>query len=50
MRDPNWIYTRQGDYWQVLPSGILRLEEAPPPSPKLTWWQRFVKWLRGGKP
>ena len=50
MRDSDWIYTRDGDYWRVLPSGILRLEEAPPPSPKLTWWQRFVKWLRGGKP
>ena len=48
MRDSDWIYTRDGDYWRVLPSGMLRLDEAPAP-PKLSWWERFVKWLRGGR-
>ena len=46
MRNPNWIYTRKGDYWYVLPSGILRLDEPPPP--KLSWWERFVRRIRGG--
>jgi hypothetical protein len=46
MRDnPHWIYTKHGDRWEVLPSGMLRLDEAPPP-PKLSWWQRLLKWLR----
>lgn len=45
-QNPNWIYTKDGEHWLVLDSGMLKLEEVPEPSPKLSWWQRFVKWVR----
>ena len=42
-QDRNWIYTRQGDRWYVLPSGILWLEEAP----RLPWLRRVINVIRG---
>ena len=44
LQNQNWIYTREGDRWVVLPSGILRLEEAPPA--RLSFWQRIMRWVR----
>lgn len=37
-----WIYTREGDRWIVLDSGILRLEEAP----RLSWLRRVINVIR----
>ncbi len=44
-QNQNWIYTRQGDRWVVLPSGILRLEEDEPPQ-KRSWLLRLIAWLK----
>jgi hypothetical protein len=44
-QNQNWIYTRDGEHWLVLDSGMLKLEEVLPTKPP-TRWERFVQWLR----
>ena len=43
-QNPNWIYTKDGEHWLVLDSGMLKLEKVPPSKPP-TRWERFVRWL-----
>lgn len=42
-QDQNWIYTKQGDHWYVLSSGILRLAMMRLQGRMRRAWTEFVE-------